>query len=167
MSRGLGDVYKRQNLNREWVEACGLVERKRNELAQLYANVNTGVEGLRMKPFFDKDGKMEIKTVYTGAYDTEFFKNKEGEERLLIGYSSTQKPIIGILLQVARLKLKEKVLPYIFLDDVPMDSRSRDLITRIAEDNNLTIITSLTGDYDKDKLTENELLIDGGEVFFK
>jgi len=156
----------RYDLNRQWGEACGKVDQKRNELAKMYAQVNTGVEGLRMKPFFNEDGKMEIKTVYSGVYDSDFFKNKDGEERLLVSYSSTQRPLIGILLQVARLKQKSKILPYIFLDDVPMDSRSRDLITRIAEENNLTIITSITGDFDKDKLTENELLIEGGEVFF-
>lgn len=160
------DYCERYILNREWVEASGKVNSKRNELAKLYAQINTGVEGLRMKPFFDDDNKMEIKTVYTGSYSPDFFENKEADERLLVSYSSTQKPIIGILLQVARLKKKEKILPYIFLDDVPICSKSRAMITKIAEDNNLTIITSITGDFDKDKLSENELLIEGGEVFF-
>ena len=187
------DYVERYQINREWVEAAALVNQKRNELAKLYAGVDTGVNGLKMKPFFEEDGKMDIKTVYDGSYDYGFFKpqikklrdkfndttsasekeslgiemnNLTEEQRLLVSYSSTQKPLIGILLQVARLKTKEKVLPYVFLDDVPMDKNSRSLITRIADENKLTIITSITGDFQKDKLTENELLIEGGEVFF-
>ncbi len=160
------DIISRYKLNREWVEADAKVTAKRKELAKLYAQINTGVEGLRMKPFFDNEGKMVIKTVYTGNYNPDFFKNDGTDERLLVSYSSTQRPIIGVLLQVARLKLKSKALNYIFLDDVPMDLKSREIITKIAEENNLNIITSITGDFDKDKLTENELLIEGGEVFF-
>lgn len=187
------DYVERYEINREWVQASAEVTQKRNELAKLYAGVDTGVKGLKMKPFFEEDGKMDIKTVYDGSYDYDFFKpqikklntqfsdakstaDKESlgveigklqqEQRMLVSYSSTQKPLIGILLQVARLKTKEKVLPYVFLDDVPMDNRSRELITRIADENKLTIITSITGDFQKDKLTENELLIEGGEVFF-
>lgn len=179
-------LFERFKLNREWIDAKGLVDLKREQLAKLYASINTGVPGLYMKPFFDDKGKMEIKTVYTGVYDYSFFKPnsqeinqekdlskketliKENHEReqLLSSYSSTQMPIIGILLQVARLKKRPKILPYIFLDDVPMDSHSRGIISRIAEENKLTIITSLTGDFDKAKLTDDELLVEGGEVFF-
>jgi DNA repair ATPase RecN len=157
-------LIDRYELNREWVEADAILNEKRQELAKLYAKVNTGVNGLKMKPFFNEE-KMEIKTVYSGEYDKGFFQN-EGEERLLLSYSSTQRPIIGVLLQVARLKKKTKMLPYIFIDDVPMDNKSREIIARIAEENKLTIITSMTGDYEKEKLTENEILIEGGEVFF-
>lgn len=160
------DLVERFNINREWVEADAKVKDKRNELAKLYAQVNTGVKGLYMKPFFGEEGKMDIKTVYTGDYDKKFFNNQEGEERLLVSYSSTQKPIIGVLLQVARLKKKSKVLPYIFFDDVPMDKASYALISKIAEENGLTILTSITGDFSKEKLLDNEMLIEGGEVFF-
>lgn len=160
------DLFERYEINRKWVEADAKVTQKRKELAKLYAQVKTGVDGLYMKPFFNDDEKMEIKTVYTGNYDAEFFKNDGTDERLLVSYSSTQRPLIGILLQVARLKIKSKALKYIFLDDVPMDSRSRQIITKIAAENGLNIITSITGDFDKDKLTENELLVENGEVFF-
>ena len=160
------DLVERFDLNREWVEASCLVDKKRKELAKLYAQIDTGVAGLYMKPFFNDDGKVEIKTVYTGNYSPDFFRNDGTDERLLVSYSSTQRPIIGILLQVARLKIKSKALNYIFLDDVPMDSRSRQIITKIAADNNLNIITSITGDFTKEKLTENELLVENGHVFF-
>lgn len=194
------ELIERYELNRLWVESSAKVDIKRGELAKLYAQVNTGVEGLRMKPFFDEEsGKVDIKTIYTGNYSPEFFRNDtikyideiksitDGkttfdspeeknerlksltgkiDERLLVSYSSTQRPIIGILLQIARLKKKAKALPYIFLDDVPMDKASLSLISKIAEENNLTVITSITGDFSKDKLTENEMLIEGGEIFF-
>jgi hypothetical protein len=158
-------MINRYEINRDWVRACAEVEIKRKELAKLYSQIDTGVEGLYMKPFYSEDGKMDIKTVYTGAFDPEYFHN-EGDERLLVSYSSTQKPIIGILLQVARLKLKAKALNYIFLDDVPMDKKSYAIIAKIAEENDLTILTSITGDFKRENLAENELLIEGGEVFF-
>lgn len=164
-AKAKNDLVQRYEINRQWVEADGKVNQKRKELAKLYAQIDTGVEGLYMKPFFNEE-KMEIKTVYTGVYDPDFFKNDDKNERLLVSYSSTQMPLIGILLQVARLKKKSKALKYIFLDDVPMDSKSRAIIGRIASENGLSIITSLTGDFDKEKLTENELLVEGGEVFF-
>jgi len=159
----LADRYA---LNRKWVKACGHVEMHRNELAKLYAGVDTGVEGLHMKPFFGDNGKVEIKTVYNGNYDTDFFKNKNGEERLLVSYSSTQRPIIGLLLQIARMKRKSKNLAYMFVDDVPMDNKSREIITKLAEDNGLKIMTSFTGDFDKEKLSDGEMLVQGGEIFF-
>lgn len=161
------DLVERYCLNRQWVEASAKVDIKRGELAKLYAKVDTGVVGLRMKPFFDEEsGKVDIKTIYTGGYSPDFFRNDGSDERLLISYSSTQRPIIGILLQTARLKKKAKALPYIFLDDVPMDKASFALISKIAEENNLTVITSITGDFNKEKLTDNEMLVEGGEVFF-
>jgi hypothetical protein len=160
-------LVDRYSLNRHWVEADAKLKIERNKLAAMYAKIDTGVPGLKMKPFFDDSAKTDIKTVYNGEFDPEFFRNDGSEDRLLVSYSSTQRPIIGILLQVARLKRKEKILPYIFLDDVPMDKKSYEIISKIAAENDLTVITSMTGDFTKEKLTENEILIEGGEVFFK
>lgn len=159
-------LLERYELNRRWVDSCGKVEVKRNEIAKLYAQVSTGVEGLKMTPFYNKEDKIEIKTTYDGSFDVEYFKNPNKENRLLVSYSSSQQPLIGVLLQVARLKLKGKYLPYIFLDDIPLDKKCKELIARIAEENNLTILTSMTGDFNKENLEVNEMLIEGGEVFF-
>lgn len=171
-------LIERYDLNRRWVEASAKVEIQRNEIAKKYAQINTGVEGLYMKPFYNESGKFELKTVYTGCYDFEYFKPQSkllkdeklqdelNREQLLVSYSSTQKPIIGVLLQVARLKMKGKYLPYIFLDDIPLDKKATEIIAKIAEENGLTILTSMTGDFDKDKLVSNEILIEGGEIFF-
>jgi len=159
-------LVKRFDINRKWVESCAKVDEKRKELNKLYANIDTGVSGLRIKPFFNETGKLEMKTIYTGDYDPEYFKNPNKEERLLVSYSSTQKPIIGVLLQIARLKLKGKCLPYIFIDDVPIDKKARAIIAKIAAENGLNIILSVTGDFEKNKLSNNEILVEGGEIFF-
>jgi len=157
-------LIDRYELNQEWLSAKNAVDVKRDELAAMYSQINTGVKGLKMSVFYNNE-KPEIKTTYDGSYDTEFFKC-ENKDRLLVGYSQTQAAIIGVLLQVARLKNKAKVLPYIFLDDVPMSNNSTAVLARIAEENQLSVITSFTGDFTRENLKDNELLVQGGEVFF-
>lgn len=159
-------LISRFELNQIWCEAANEVQRKRDELAVLYAGIDTGVEGLKMTVFYNNE-KPEIKTTYDGTYDPTFFANPSRQDRLLVGYSQTQSALIGVLLQVARLKRKAKVFPYIFLDDVPMSGNATAVLARIAEENTINVITSFTGDFDRDKLKDNELLVEGGEVFFK
>lgn len=159
------DLIKRFEKNREWVEADSLATGKRAEINALYGKVDTGVPGLKILPFYNDNGKFELKTTYTGEFNPEYFANKEGEDRIIFGYSQTQRAVIGILLQISQMKRKDKVLNLISLDGVPCDSKSLELILEIAKENDIKIITSMSGDYGKDKLSSDEILIDGGEVF--
>jgi len=160
------DILDRIALNQEWIEAKAKVEIARNEIQKLYAKVETGVSGLRMTAFFDKNDECTIKTTYTGEYDPEYFKNTTKEPRPLVSYSSGQKSIIAMFLQVARLKLKTKILDYMFLDNVPMCKTAYGVIAKLGKENGLHVLTSITGDYKREKLQTNEMLIENGEVFF-
>ena len=53
------------------------------------------------------------------------------------------------------------------MDDVPMDSRALAVLERIAEENGLHILTSLTGDFNAENLKDGEILVQNGELLIK
>ena len=104
--------------------------------------------------------------MYNGAYDTEYFHNPKKELRKLSSYSDTQKPLICLLIQNYLLKQKGKSMPYLWIDKVPIDNKTRTLLNRMSVELNLWLFVSWTGDFDKTSLVDGELLIENGDVFF-
>jgi len=58
------------------------------------------------------------------------------------------------------------VLRLAIIDDVAFNSEGLAVLSKICEDLNVQLITSRTVDYDKKTMAENEIIIEGGEVFF-
>ena len=56
---------------------------------------------------------------------------------------------------------------YLWIDNVPIDKKTKTLLDKMGKDLNLTIIVNITGDFSKNSLENGEILIEGGEVFFK
>lgn len=149
-----------------WHEANEKVIELRNEYAQLLSSVDTGVEGLKIEVDKSDSGKLDIYLTYDGSFDPAYFYNPMGEPRKLSTYSGTQKPLICLLLQNHLLSQKPKAMRYLWIDDVPIDSKSKALLNKMGEELNLTVIVNITGDFTRDTLQNGEILIEGGEVFF-
>jgi len=150
----------------DWDEA----NKKVFELREVYFNklssINTGVDGLNIA-VEKEEGKQDIYLTYNGAYDAEYFGNTEKEPRKLSSYSGTQKPLICLLLQSYLLSKKPKAMRYLWIDNVPIDKKTKTLLDKMGKDLDLTIIVNITGDFSKNSLENGEILIEGGEVFFK
>jgi len=150
----------------DWDEA----NKKVFELREVYFNklssINTGVDGLNIA-VEKEEGKQDIYLTYDGAYDAEYFGNTEKEPRKLSSYSGTQKPLICLLLQSYLLSKKPKAMRYLWIDNVPIDKKTKTLLDKMGKDLDLTIIVNITGDFSKNSLENGEILIEGGEVFFK
>lgn len=160
-------IYNRYMLWKDWIEAKAIYEARVDELRRLYASISTGVPGMHIVPTETKNGNVEIWMKYNAEYDPEFFGNPEKEMRYLFDYSASQRGVIGVILQAARLDLKPKALRLCILDDIPFTNKGISVLTRLCEDRNIQLITSRTDDrYDKDKLTDSEIIIEGGECFF-
>ena len=159
-------IYERFGQWQNWMEAKLEYDGYVNELRRLYAGINTGVDGLVITPI--ESGKsVEIWLQYDGAYNLEFFGNKKKELRFLFDYSETQRAMIGVMLQAARLDLKEKCLRLCVLDSVPLTKLGVEVMTKICEEKNVQLITSYTDDhYDLENLNDGEIVVEGGEVFF-
>ena len=167
------DIVKENNNRRKmldsflnWQENNNLVISLRNEYANMLSGINTGVEGLKICIDRDESSKLDIYLKYNGAYDPEYFGNKKKEFRKLSSYSGTQKPLICLLLQNFLLSEKPKAMRYLWIDDVPIDNKTKSLLERMGEELGVTIIVNITGDFEKSQLQDGELLIQGGEVFF-
>lgn len=155
-------VYTRYQIWLEWIEEKGKYEAKLVELRRRYAEVNTGVEGMKIVPVGD-----DIWLEYNGQDDPDFFGNKDGEMRQIFNYSQSQCGVIGLLLQAARLDLKPKALRLCILDGIPYTSKGLEIVSKICEEKNLQLITAQTDDrYDTENVPENEIIIEGGECFF-
>lgn len=161
----INKTLQRYNLWKEWTEASLIYDTITNKIKALYAQVDTGVDGMKIV-LDERDDSNAIWLMYNGAYDRDFFKNKEGEYRYIYRYSSFQRAIIGTILQAARLNLNNKVLRLAIIDDVAFNSEGLAVLSKICEDLNVQLITSRTVDYDKKTMAENEIIIEGGEVFF-
>lgn len=53
-----------------------------------------------------------------------------------------------------------------FIDNIPMDNKTQQLLTDICEKLNLRIFLNITGDYDKNSLKYGEILVENGQLFF-
>ena len=149
-----------------WQDKNNVVLDLRNEYANMLSGINTGVEGLQICIDKDESSKLDIYMKYNGAYDPEYFGNKEKDFRKLSSYSGTQKPLICLLLQNYLLSSKPKAMRYLWIDDVPIDNKTKTLLERMGNELGVTIIVNITGDFEKSALKSGELLIEGGEVFF-
>jgi energy-coupling factor transporter ATP-binding protein EcfA2 len=150
----------------EWHEANQDVLDLRDEYAQMLSGINTGVDGLNIC-VNKEDGKLDIYLTYNGAYDPKYFNNIDLEDRKLSSYSGTQKPMICLLLQNYLLSKKPKALRYLWIDDVPIDKKTKVLLNKMGEELNLTVIVNITGDFTRENLGAGDILIEGGEVFFE
>ena len=112
----------------------------------------------------DEDGKIYL--VYNGEYDTKYFNNPEKEFRKISSYSGTQKALITLLVQASLLNKKHKAMRYLWLDETPIDNKTRNLLEVMGEKLNVTIFVSITGDFERKELQQGEIFIEGGEVFF-
>lgn len=149
-----------------WMESKAEYESLVSELRRLYALINTGVEGLVISPVEAGNG-VNIWLQYSGNYNKEFFGNKDGELRFLYDYSETQRGIIGIMLQAARLDLKEKCLRLCVVDSIPLTKIGIEVLGQLCEERNVQLITSYTDDsYDLDNLDDGEVIVENGSVFF-
>lgn len=159
-------IFQRYQLWRNWIEAKALYEKEVDELRKLYASIDTGVEGMKIVPRDTDNGKVEVWIMYNGHYNPAYFGNKEKQSRFMFDYSSFQRTIIGLLLQSARLNLKSRALRVAFIDDVAFTQNDISVLTNIAEELNLKLITAWTHEADKEQLMDGQVLVDGGEVFF-
>lgn len=157
----------------DWKEKDEEVKAIKKDYFMKLTEINTGVEGLYICPEFDidKDGNKiakdnDIYLMYDGSYDPEYFHNKDKSLRKLAAYSDTQKPMICLLIQRYLLSKKAKSLPYLWIDQVPIDNKTKLLLDRMSEELGLWLFVSWTGDFEKANLQEGEILIENGEVFY-
>lgn len=149
----------------QWSEAHKEVIDLKNQYAEMLLSVNTGVDGLKI--CVDKeDNNMDIYLTYDGSYDVAYFNNENKEPRKLSSYSGTQKPLICLLLQNYLLSKKPKAMRYLWIDNVPIDNKTKLLLEKMGKELGLTIIVNITGDFNKESLSNGEILVEGGEVFF-
>lgn len=148
-----------------WRDSNETVVQLKNDYAKLLGKVDTGVEGLQIVPK-ETGEKLEIFLMYDGSYNPKYFNNPEKEMRKLSSYSGTQKPVICLLIQKYLLDKKPKAMRYIFIDNIPVDDKTIELLDEMGRELNLHILMNITGTFDKSDLKDGEILIDGGEVFF-
>lgn len=148
-----------------WADAHNEVMGLKNKYANMLLSVNTGVEGLNI--CVDKEeNNLDIYITYDGSYDPKYFGNLEKENRKLSSYSGTQKPLICLLLQNYLLSKKPKAMRYLWIDNVPIDNKTKSLLEKMGKELGLTIIVNITGDFSKENLENGDILVEGGEVFF-
>ena len=152
------------NALHDWKEENENVKDLQNDFYLKLTEIETGVPGLHIAP--ESKESQNIYLMYNGEYDTEYFYNPNKELRKLSSYSDTQKPLICLLIQNYMLSKKGKTLPYLWIDKVPIDNKTRDLLERMSEELGLWLFVSWTGDFKLENLNDGELLLENGEVFF-
>lgn len=161
-------VYDRYNKWLDWIEAKGLYQKEIDTLRKIYAKVDTGVKGLSIVPK-EEASRVDVWLMYNGDYDTKFFSNKDKELRYITEYSESQRGIIAVLLQAARLDKKNKALRLALIDSTPFYTKmGMNMLRKIQEEKNIHLITTHTSDsYDKEDLPNGTVAMEGGEAFFK
>lgn len=155
---------KAVNALHDWKDANEYVKSLQTDFYKKLTDIDTGVKGLHIA--LESKESNDIFLMYDGSYDKEYFNNPNGELRKLSSYSDTQKPLICLLIQNYLLGKKGKSLPYLWIDRVPIDNKTRKLLERMSSELGLWLFVSWTGDFDLSNLQDGELLIENGEVFF-
>ena len=148
-----------------WNEADVLVKDLKAEYSKMLLSIDTGVDGLRIR-IDESDDKMNLFMMYNGVYSPEYFYNEKLEYRKLSAYSGTQRPVICLLIQNYLLSKKPKALRYLWIDNIPVDKKTMELLDKMSNDLELTLFVNITGDFDRDDLKNGEILVVGGELFF-
>lgn len=155
-----------------WQEANEAVKNLNKDYYKKLTQIKTGVKGLYICPEYDTDddGKRlakgnDIYLMYDGSYDPKYFNNLKKEPRKLSAYSDTQKPMICLLIQNYLLSKKAKILPYLWIDQVPIDNKTKELLERMSEELGLWLFVNWTGDFKESELKDGEILIQNGEIF--
>lgn len=150
----------------DWQAADDTVKNIWAEYCKLFTQIDLGVPGLSINVIGDEEN-YEIRTMYNGQHNPEFFGNTALQPRLLTQYSATQRPVIAILMQVylleQKLKNNEDGLRMIWIE-CPIDNKTRDLLIDIKNKYNITIIVGVTGDFTAAGLEPGHFLIEGGEL---
>lgn len=161
------------NSFQDWKEQNEEVNSFKKDYFMKLTEIETGIEGLFICPeYIEEDGEKiakdnEIYLMYDGSYDLEYFHNEKKELRKLAAYSDTQKPMICLLIQKHLLSKKEKALPYLWIDQVPIDNKTKSLLDRMSQELGLWLFVNWTGDFNKSLLKDGEILIENGEIFEK
>lgn len=150
------------NALHDWKDANEAVKDLQNDFYLKLTEIETGVPGLHIAP--ENNESQNIYLMYNGEYDTEYFHNPNKELRKLSAYSDTQKPLICLLIQNYLLQKKGKSLPYLWIDKVPIDNKTRDLLEKMSNDLGLWLFVSWTGDFKLENLKDGELLLENGEI---
>ena len=53
-----------------------------------------------------------------------------------------------------------------FIDNIPMDNKTTELLEKLGKDLDLTLFINITGDFNANTLTNGDILVEGGNVFF-
>lgn len=158
----------RFDLWQSWIEAQHKYEKLIDVLRAMYQKIDCGVEGMHIVPVETESGRIEVWIQYDGSYDIDFFHPGDKKIRMqyLFQYSSFQRAAIGVLLQAARLNLKPKALRLAIVDDVAFTNKGLEVLNSMCEKLDIQLITSRTDDYDKKEIGDDEIIVEGGEVFF-
>lgn len=159
-------LFKRFCMWTEWIEAKQKYEACMDELANLYAGVDTGVLGLKIYPMEGSRG-MDLWLKYDGCEDIEFFDNAKKEPHFLFEYSAMQQAVLGVMIQASRLDKKDICLRLCVINELPMTGSGIEMMNRICEKYDVNLITSYPDDrYDKTNLGDGVIVVEGGECFF-
>jgi len=160
-------VYERYVKWCAWIELKNAYESKVDELRRLYANIKTGVDGLKLVPV-EESGRVNIWMEYDGSYDKNLFKETFGKSIRLFELSGAQRGVVAVLLQAARLDLKKKALRLVILDAVPMTDLGIGILSRICEEKNIQLITDQTWNkVELDDLDDHTIVVKNGELLFR
>jgi len=159
------EIVRRYTLLKTWIEARGKYEKEIDTLRKLYTKINTGVDGLVITPTLTESGRLEIWFEYNGQHSPELFKNKDKVYQRFSEYSKSQRAIVGVLLQAARLDKKGKALRIVVLDDYTQTQKGKALLEKICKERDLKLVIARTDDrYDLKKLDIGEMIIENGEL---
>jgi len=151
----------------DWSEANEAVTEIKKDYFYKLTEIDTGVEGLYICTDQNAEEDENIYLMYDGTYDPKYFNNKNKELRKISAYSGTQKPMICLLIQNHLLSKKNKTLPYLWIDDVPIDQKTRELLEKMAKELDLWLFVNWTGDFKASQLKDGEILLENGEILMK
>lgn len=157
----------------DWKECNERVNEFKKDYFNKLTEINTGIKGLTIAPEFivNAEGQKiakddaDIFLWYNGEHDPEYFYNPKKEIRKLSSYSGTQRPMICLLIQEYLLSKKPKALRYLWIDDVPIDKSTGELLDKMSKEMDLHLFINWTGDFETEDLKDGEILIENGEIF--
>lgn len=147
-----------------WQDARDKVTELKAKIAEKYAAIDTGIDGLEFK-YDDEANKTDMH--YDGS-GFDFFTKLHGKAKRVTELSETERALLCLMVQFKRMSERAKSINLTYID-CSITKKSYQCIEQALEKYGLKdvyVVASQACDITADQLNDCDVLIEGGEVFF-
>ena len=147
-----------------WQDSRDKVTELKAKIAEKYAAIDTGIEGLEFK-YDDESNKTDM---YYDGSGFDFFKKLHGNSQRVTAMSETERALLCLMVQFKRMSERSKSINLTYID-CSLTNKSYECVEQALEKYGLKdvyVVASQACDVTVQQLDNCDILVEGGQIFF-